>query len=374
MVLGISEDLTSNVTLDSELTSIPSSGIYLNSGVHPSITVENLLEFLPKTVFNFTAYDNATSYGVFSITRNKKDIVSHDGKIYQSIKSGSGNAVTDTDFWLETNIESLRIKTFLQKVQDRVYSDLNLNKRLVNSQYLYENGEHLSTLPNDYAGWMIEPKGSDYVSFRVNEISLQKDGTTPVNLYILNQKTLLDTITVTPNNGQLNFKPVDLVLQGKGEFKLVIDSTDIYRGNGSIDPLKFNGFVATTVNGTGDAPENAKYTYNTTGNGIGLNLSAFLDATSYIEDNLEQIAGYIRVTFELMCFEMFLHNSNNRSNRSQRIQMRDEFLIAELKDMQNETVIRRYHREKKRAIESIERTFDTQLNNRDKLTVKISSY
>ena len=374
MVLGISEDLTSNVSLDSELTAIPSSGIYLNSGVHPSITVENLLEFLPKTVFNFTAWDNAVNYGVFSVTRNKKDIVSADGKIYQSIKAGTNNAVTDTEYWLETNIESLRIKTFLQKVQDRIYSDLNLNKRLVNSQYLYENGEHLTTLPNDYAGWMIEPKGSDYVSFRINEISLQKDGTTPVNLYVLNQKTLLDTITVTPNSGQLNFKPVDLVLQGKGEFKLVIDSTDVYRGNASVDPLKFNGFVATTVNGTGDTPQNAKYTYNTFGNGIGLNISAFLDATSYIEDNLEQFASYIRATFELMCFEMFLHNSNNRSNRSQRIQMRDEFLIAELKDMQNETTIRRYHREKKRVIESIERTFDTQLNNRDKFTIKVDSY
>ena len=190
MVLGISEDLTSNVTLDSELASIPNSGIYLNSGVHPSITVENLLDFLPKTIFNFTAWSDTTNYGVFSVSRNKRDLVSANDKIYQSIKAGTNNEVTDAEYWLETNIESLRIKTFIQKVQDRVYSDLNLNKRLVNSQYLYEEGDHSITLPNDYAGWMIQPKGSDYVSFRVNEISLQKDGTTPVNLYILNQKTL----------------------------------------------------------------------------------------------------------------------------------------------------------------------------------------
>ena len=46
MILGISEDFTTSTELDSELTAIPSSGLYLNSGTHPSITVENLLEFL----------------------------------------------------------------------------------------------------------------------------------------------------------------------------------------------------------------------------------------------------------------------------------------------------------------------------------------
>lgn len=374
MVLGISQDFSSTVVLDSELTSLPKSGLYLNSGVHSSITVQNLLDFLPKTIFTFNAWSNSVAYESFNVSRNSKDIVTSDGKIYQSIKAGTNNAVSDTEYWLETNIESLRLKSFIKKVEDRVFSDLNLNKRLVNNQYLYENGDLLTTLQNDYSGWVLEPKGSDYVSFKVNEISLQKDGTTPVNLYIINQKTLLDTITITPNNGEINFRPVDLVLRGKGEFKLVIDSTVVYTGHSTIDPLKFNGFVARTVNGIGDAPNTAQYTYNTFGNGIGLNVTAFLDAQQYIDNNLEEFAGFIRQTFELMTFEMFLHNSNNRSNVSQRIQMRDDFLLAELKDMQNETSIRKYHREKKRVIELMQRTFDTQLNNHDKLTVKVSSY
>lgn len=374
MVLGISEDFTSNVVLDSELKKLPSSGLYLNSGVHPSITVENLLDFLPKTIFTFDPWDIATNYEVFTLSRNRKDIVSSDGKIYQSIKAGIGNAVSDTEFWVETNIESLRIKVFLDKVKDRVFSDLSLTRRLINNQYLYESSSTTEVdLTNDYAGWVLEPKGSDYVTIRVNEISIQKSGTTPINLYILNQNTLVDTITITPNNGELNFKPVDLVLNGKGTFKLVIDSTKVFRGVSTINPFKFDGFLAYTTNGTGNAPENAKYTYNTFGNGIGLNLSAYLDASQYIENNLSDFGNFIRAVFEVMVFEMFLHNSNNRSNRSQRIQMDDQMLIAELKDMTHETIVKKYHREKKRALDEIQKTFDTQLKPKRGLRIKTNS-
>jgi len=374
MVLGISEDFTSNVVLDSELKKLPSSGLYLNSGVHPSITVENLLDFLPKTVFTFNAWSNATDYEVFTLSRNRKDIVLSDGKIYQSIKAGINNLVSDTDFWLETNIESLRIKVFLDKVKDRVFSDLSLTRRLINNQYLYESSSTTEVnLTNDYAGWVLEPKGSDYVTIRVNEISIQKSGTTPINLYVLNQNTLIDTITITPNNGDLNFQPVDLVLNGKGSFKLVIDSTDVFRGVSTVNPFKFDGFLAYTTNGTGDAPETSKYTYNTFGNGIGLNLSAYLDATQYIENNLSDFGNFIRAVFEVMVFEMFLHNSNNRSNRSQRIQMDDQILIAELKDMSHETIVKKYHREKKRALDEIQKTFDTQLKPKRGLQIKTNS-
>jgi predicted DNA binding protein len=229
MVLGISEDYTVDIDFDSELTNIPTSGLYINSGVHPSITNENLLEFLPKTVITFLAWSNSIDYKVFTETRNKKDIVTKGGKIYQSINNSLNQdpAATDSLYWLETNMNSLRLKNFIEKVKDRVYTDLSLDKRLINNQFLYDNGDISTTLLNDYAGWVIEPKGSDYVSFRINQISIQKSGTTPINLYVINQKTLVKTITITPNNGELNFVNTDIVLSGKGVFKLVIDSTDV---------------------------------------------------------------------------------------------------------------------------------------------------
>tara|TARA_R110002124_G_scaffold182610_1_gene350000 strand:- start:704 stop:1834 length:1131 start_codon:yes stop_codon:yes gene_type:complete len=375
MVLGISEDFTVDIDFDSELTNIPSSGLYINSGVHPSITNENLLEFLPKTAISLVAWDISKTYSIFTETRSKKDIVTKDGKIYQSIKAGINQDPSEDNslYWLETNMNSLRIKNFIEKVKDKVYTDLSLNKRLINNQYLYDNGNIATTLLNNYSGWVIEPKGSDYVSFRINQISIQKSGTTPVNLYVINQNTLVKTITITPNNGELNFVNTDIVLSGKGVFKLVIDSTDVFVGNKNIDPKRFDGFVAYTTNGTGSTPEASKYTYSTYGNGIGLNITTYLDSKVYIDNNLPNFGSFIRASFEYMAFQMFMHNSSNSSNRATRIQMADNILMAELKETKADTVVARYLNEKRMAIKMLEKTFDTQLKSQGGLTTQIGS-
>jgi hypothetical protein len=375
MVLGISEDYTVDIDFDSELTDIPTSGLYINSGVHPSITNENLLEFLPKTIITFLSWSATQDYKAFTETRNKKDIVTKGGKIYQSINN-SLNQDPETEnslYWLETNRNSLRLKNFIEKVKDRVYTDLSLNKRLINNQFLYDNGDVATTLLNDYAGWVIEPKGSDYVSFRINQISIQKSGTTPINLYVINQNTLVKTITITPNNGELNFVNTDIVLSGKGVFKLVIDSTDVFVGYKNVDPKRFDGFVAYTTNGTGEAPETSKYTYSTYGNGIGLNITAYLDSKVYIDNNLSNFGSFVRATFEYMAFQLFMHNSSNSSNRVQRLQMADNILMAELKEVKEDTVVARYLNEKSMAIKMLEKTFDTQLKGQGGLTTQIGS-
>jgi len=375
MILGISEDFTSNVSLDSQLKSIPSSGLYLNSGVHPSITVDNLLNFLPKSEFVFENYDATKTYSSFLESRNKSDIVTSSNKIYQSIaNNNTGNSVDDSDFWIETNIESLRLKVFIESVKNRVYSDLALTKRLINSQKLYAVGDKKKTIPADYIGWVLEPKGSDYVSVRINEMSLQKDGSTPVDLYVLNQQELIKTITLQPDNGRVTFREInDVTFSGKGKFMLIIDSTEVYTKSVTINPLKFDGFVAYTTTGNGESPDTAEYVYNTFDNGLGLNVSVFLDSSNYIDSNVVNLSSYIRATFELMVFEMYLHNSNNRSNRSQRLQMNDELLIAELKNTQSDTVVSRYHKEKRRAIKAMEKTFDTQLTDTDGIEIEVTT-
>jgi hypothetical protein len=53
--------------------------------------------------------------------------------------------------------------------------------------------------------------------------------------------------------------------------------------------------------------------------------------------------------------------------------MKDEHLIAELKDMTHETIVKKYHREKKRALEEIQRTFDTQVKPKSGLQIYTNS-
>lgn len=360
MILGLAEDFSSNITLDSELKTIPSSGLFLNSGVHPSVTVDNLLHFLPILDITPTLWDISTDYNIFSESRNRNDLVTYESKIYQSIKVGVGQQpnIAPT-YWIETNIESLRLKNFVQKVKDKVYTDLKLTKRLVNNQYLYEVGKNTINLEGDYAAWVFESKGSDYTSIRINEISFQKKSTTPISLYVINQGILIDTLTITPKNGIVDFERLDYTFKGKGKWIFAIDSTDVESNNYNIDPLKYRGFVAYTATGIGLSPEDAEYTYKTTGNGLGFNITTFLDSDTYILNNINEFGNYIRATFEYMTFQMFLHNPSNRDNLQQRIQMNNQMLIAEIKDTKVDTVVKRYLDEKKEAINQLKRTFDT---------------
>ena len=60
MILSLAEDLTApSVVFDSELLATPDSGMYLNNGVHPSITANNLLQFLPNEVFVLDLHANS---------------------------------------------------------------------------------------------------------------------------------------------------------------------------------------------------------------------------------------------------------------------------------------------------------------------------
>lgn len=375
MVLGIAEDFTSDVVLDTELKTIPPNGLYLNSGVHPSITVDNLLAFLPLPDATFTAYNSATTYGKFTETRNRKDLVTYSGKIYQSLTATNLNHQPDVSavYWLETNIESLKIKNLIDKVKDRVYSDLNLTKRLVNNQYFNENGQAVVTLPNDYAAWIFEAKGSDYVSFRINQISLQKSGTTPVSVYVVNQGKLVTTLSVTPNNGVVNFTQLDYTFSGAGQWKFIIDAQDVYTNNSYIDPLKYDGFTVYTATGVGASPETATFNYGSIGNGLGFNVSVFLDAQVYIDNNLALLGNFVRSAFELVTLTMFLANSNNRSNRNERLQLDTQMLTLETKELHANTVARRYEQEKGKALKAIQRSFDTQLYEDEGMDVDVTS-
>lgn len=377
MILGIAEDFTSekSAILDAELKAVPDSGLYANSGVHPSITLDNLLAFLPFIDNTFTAWNVGTTYGVFTESRNRRDIVVLNDVIYQSIAASTGQSPDEANsqFWIATNLESLRLKEFLKKVEDRVLMELNLTHRLINNQYVYEEGIHTLNLPENYSGWAFEPKGSDYAVIRINQIALTKAGTTPVNMFIVNQGEVVDTFTVTPDNGKNTFVAVNKKLTGFGPVYVVMESTDVLVDDNYVDPLKYDGALIYPVIGIGSTPETADYRPIYNGNGLGFNFSVYLDSTTYVLNNLQDLGNFVRATLEYMAFQTFFHNPNNRSNRQESIQMRDDVLMAELKDLRADTVITRFYRERKKALKQIEKTLDTQLSQGDGLDITTGS-
>ena len=375
MILTFVEDFTSATTLDTVLKAVPESGLWYNRGVHPLVNVNNILGLLPVQTFTFAAYVAGTTYGKFEDSQLRSDIVTSGGFTYESLVAlNVGNdPVTSPTKWLKTNIESLRIKSFARLSQDNMIAALNLNRQLVDSQYLYNVGEDTVTLSGDYSGWAIEPKGSDYVKIVINQIALQAITTDPVSMYVVNQGQLIDTLTLNPQNGVLSFEDVGYTISGKGRFLFVIESQDVRSQNPYNDPLKYKGFVVYPVTGDGATAQAADYSEQSTGNGISFNISAYLDSGVYVTNNLINYAKLLQNQFELDFLRMATTNSNVQSNRSERnITGVDlEKIYFETVDLKSDTVARRYNHQLKKAREALSRTFDNFLKEDSSFDVEI---
>ena len=364
MDLTFATDFTNTVDLDSQLVGTSDSGLNWNRGVIHILTINNLLAYLPVISFTFEDWAIGTTYSEFDTTRSKSDIVTFESIIYQSLVSSNVGNQPDENAteWLPTNIDSLRIKSFIWTVEDNFRSALTLDRQLIENQYIYNVGETAQTLPNDFAAWVFEPKGSDYVKIRINQIALQANTTDPVSLFVINQGQLIDTLTLNPNNGILSFENVGYTISGKGRFILAIESQDVLSDSAYNDPLKYDGFVCYPMTGTGDTPEDATYSETFSSNGMNFNISAYLDSSVYLTNNSVDFAQFQKVQMELDFIRMVLHNSNTRANRDSRNlinnQLTQQLLSTESLNLDLDTIAAKYQREKKLAAEAVNKTFD----------------
>lgn len=384
MLLGIVEDLTSDKALDAQLLAVSDSGLSINEGVHPSITIDNLLHFLPNKSITPAAYVAGITYSKFEDSRLLSDVVTEGDFIYQSlVASNTGNApsVSPTK-WLVTNIESLRLKVFLNSVKNKVLGDLNLVQRLTDSQYLYnliEQNDNITaaTPSGDYIGYSFEAKGSDYTSFTINEVALQATTAAPQNLYVINQGVLVTTLVLNPNlEGRLEFEDIDYTFSGKGQWYFVIDAQDVLTQGSYIDHLKYDGFVPRMITGTGAAPETALYSFGSGGNGLAFNITAHFDPSVYIAKNLKNFGKVLRASFELQALKMFRANSNNVKNGNQLIQMDETKLRDEVLVLSGDTSANKYDKARLEAIGFLAKTYDREIenNNDDSITVTLSAH
>jgi hypothetical protein len=361
MVLTFAEDFSSSVALDSELTGTPESGLFLNRGVIPLLTTQNLLNFLPIYDPTFTAWSSATTYGKYETTRKISDIVTYGGKIYQSLLASNLNKTPgiQTSYWLETNDESLRIKSFYWNAIENLTSALSLSKRLIENQYIYNVGETLVDITDDYIGWCFEPKGSDYAKIVIKQIALQANTSDTVSLYVVNQGALITTLTLNPQGGKLVFEDVGYTIPGKGKYYFIIAGQDVYSEQAYNDPLKYTGFVCYPVIGDGATPQGAEFTESSNGNGFNFNISVYTDTSQYITNNLAYFGKALQAQCEYDFIQMLQFNSNARVHGEGREITSDKNLLTyHASDLTGNTVARRYRDEIKLAKESIDRTFD----------------
>ena len=374
MILTFAEDFTSTIDLDAQLIATPDSGMFWNRGVHPLVTLDNLISELPIANLTFTAWDNSATYTVFDTSRKRSDVVTHGGNTYLSLLASDGGDPktpgVDTDYWLETNENSLRIRAYIWSVEDNFRSALKLDRKLIENQYIYNLGETIQTLSNDYAGWAFEPKGSDYVKIRINQMSLQANTTDPVTVTVINQGLIKTTIVLNPDDGLLEFEDVGYVISGKGRFLFVFPSQEVLSDNAYNDPLKYDGFVCNPINGVGDTPEGATYSDISSGNGLNFNVSAYLDSDLYITNNEIDFAKFLQTQFEYDFLRMVAYNSNNNSNRNERNMSNNTMVANEIMSLDLNTVARKYEKIKGGAVKAVNKTFDKFLSSPKGFKVK----
>ena len=369
MILTFAEDFTSDVVLSTDLTGVPTSGMYFNRGVHPIVTLKNLLSFLPLQAYTMGTYAAGTTYGKYEDTLVRTDCVLDSSIIYESIQTANKGhtPVSSPTWWLPTNLESLRMKSFIRSSKDNLLSALSLNRKLVDSQYIYNVGTDTVVLSGNYSGWCFEPKGSDYVKIRINQIALQANTASDVSLYVVNQGVLLATLTLHPANGVLTFESVPYEIVSKGPVYLVFASQSVKTSNSYNDALKFNGFVAYPVKGIGSTAALSKYDICSAGNGLNFNISAYADSTVFVNNNLIDFAKVTQAQFEIDFLRMMISNANTRSNLNQRNLDATELnrLYFEITDLQSNTIARRYNSLIKETRQIISRTFDRALQVED---------
>jgi hypothetical protein len=370
MLLRIVDDLTSTKTLDAQLLAVSDSGLSINEGVHPSVTLDNLLHFLPNITKTPVAYSAGTTYGKYEDSRLFTDIVVDSDIIYQSlVASNTGNtpASSPTE-WLVTTIEALRLKVFIHSVKQKALSDVNLVRRQVDNQYLYnvvEQGVAATTPSPAYIGYMIEPKGSDYTRITINQMALQATTASSQNLYVINQGQLITTLTLNPNlEGRLEFEEIAYSIPAnKGAWIFAIDSQDVLTNGSYVDSLKYDGFVPQAVTGAGASPQAALYTRGGGGNGLSFNITVHFDPSVYIANNLKNFGKFLRAAFELQTLVMYRFNPNNRSNLQERTQWSAEALRDEVLVLSGDTSANKYDKARTEAISMLEKTNDKEINN-----------
>jgi hypothetical protein len=378
MILTFVDDYSSDIILDTQLTGDPESGMYFNRGVHPLITIGNIIQFMSNHTITFDAYAAGTTYGKYMTTRLKSDIVTSGAVIYQSLLSANtaNTPASSPTYWVPTNIQSVKIKTEIFKAEDSLKQALGLTRKLVENQYIYNVGRNEVDLQGDFNGWAFEPKGSDYVKIRINQISLQAMTTDDVSLYVINQGVLLETLTLHPNNGILSFEDVPYTISGKGVFYFVFASQTVLSNNAYNDPLKYTGFVCYPVQGIGSTAATADYK-EATPNGLNFNVSVYTDTSAYVTNNLIDFAKALQSQFELNMLKLFYHNPHIQLNNNVRNASESQVnsaLYNEIMGIEGETVVRKYNRDIKEAKEALNRTYDKfAKSDSNTFTIKVST-
>lgn len=372
-MIGFKHDFTTDAFLDKEILKNSSDFCCLNENA-PLLTLANILDFLPKIEINFSIFSINKTYFSFAETQDYNSILTYNGELYQCIATSIGNLPTDENFFIKTNLDSIRLKSYINNVLEKVKEDLQLSYNLIENQSIFPSNLNMKYTPiNDKIGVSFEKRGSDYISIIINEFSAYADvNDNTFNLYHYLNNSLKKTISINnsfSNEYQTNF--INLELNEKGSHVLAIDKRPMFNSNKQINPLRYDSFIYNNVELT-----NGRFVRSSVScNGIGVNVSTALKSDLFLKHNLKLFHRFLKATFEYLFYQTILINSNKRINSNTRLLFDEKLLLSELKNKDTDSVLNRYLKEKDLALSLMKKTFDKQINkNTDEMEIEITTF
>lgn len=361
-ILTFYKDYSNSIELDSLLMGVPDSDAFWNTGTSPIVTIKNILTYLPVEDIVADAYAAGTTYAI-------GDICTSNAIMYESILgSNIGNTpASSPTYWVVTNSDSQKIKVFLNQVKTNAKTALKLDRKLIENQYIYHIAKSDVTPNADYIGWGFEHKNSDYVSIRINKLAFQANTDQEITFSLVNNGAVVNTIAITPDNGRFVFSDVNLTMSGFGVFYLVTDAISI-KTNGEVnDPLKYRGLVCYPVEAVGGTIATADYQKSMSGNGMGFNVSAYVDTSSFIVANEIDFVEVYKWQLAYDLVQLMLFNPQTNSSREERnmTEFNRDLMIMEAKDNKLNTITTNYNKALKQAKEAIAKSLDNVLKFQD---------
>jgi hypothetical protein len=286
-VTGFNQPIDTSVpTLDAELTAA-TSGIIINDGYIPYLTLENIRSFSSK-VSNENL--SAANWNIF-LTQ--------------------------------------RLKSAISNVMNRVVT--NDNKIFEQKRIYYGMGDGSEVIANNdkLVGLKIDFIKNDNIKVKLNRIGLQFSGAvTDLDFYLFNQNTQVATFTASSTGSDfvwVDLSGIELTGEKAGSWFLYYDQTgltetainnDIYIHSNLSNFLQFNPFTAEVgadlnLIDSGDFDSATAYIAN-------LDFSVVPDLTGWITYNKELFANAIRLQFGLDAYKLMFTNENARINAKER--------------------------------------------------------
>lgn len=320
---------------------------------HPYVSIEGLDDLKERNTIQTWSATPPSPYQIDEVVKDGSN------NVYQSLINNNTDALTVTTSWRPTTEISIQHrKRVYEAVVDVLNRSLVIPEVRLSERIEIPYNPNLVAIQSDNHRVGLCIYGiSEHVKLKLR-LALQLTGNETVNFQIKDQNNVLFTDTINATTG-VNYKDTEYELSGRGPFFITYDqSTVTNNGTFTFSPFDTEWFSVNGVHTTKtdftliDAGDFFNYNY-----GWNYEITVQSDLTSYIIQNISQLAEAVSLQYAYNFLESALTNPHVRANRTQRNYDRD-LIMVELKDEKINNLNKRLYR----AIGKLKKSFANRID------------